>query len=167
MGHVSYTAEGAAPAEFAFEYVADYRNLPRWVFGVKHYTPVGEQSRGVGAVFDSALNLGPMTLHLRGEVIEWEDNAVITLRAVKGVEGTARWTFEPIDAGHSRIGVVLDYRVPGGIAGRALDRVIQAIVGPTVKHAEKHLRHQIESAYAASKNPSATEDAASGDVASR
>ncbi|MFI9505331.1 SRPBCC family protein [Nocardia sp. NPDC052566] len=148
MGHVSYRAEGKAPVEFAFEYVADYRNLPRWVSVVKHYTPVGEQTRGVGAVFDSAVNLGPITLHLRGEVIEWEDNAVLALRALKGIEGVVRWTFEGIDEHRSKVEVVVDYTVPGGLAGRALDRVIKALVVPTIRYAEKHLRHQIESAYA-------------------
>ncbi|GAB2674509.1 SRPBCC family protein [Nocardia goodfellowii] len=147
MGHVEHAAVANAPREYAFEYVDDYRNVPRWMFGVKHFTPVGEQTSGVGAVFDTAINLGPMTLHVRGDVIEWEENSVIALRAVKGIEGRMRWHFETLGADTAKISVVCDYQVPGGLTGRALDRVIQAFIGPAIRHTEKHLRQQIESGY--------------------
>ncbi|WP_194819199.1 SRPBCC family protein [Nocardia sp. XZ_19_385] len=147
MGHVEHAAVGNAPREYSFDYVNDYRNVPNWMFGVKHFTPVGEQTSGVGAVFDTAINLGPMTLHVRGDVIEWEENSVIALRAVKGIEGRMRWHFEALGADTTKISVVCDYKVPGGLAGRALDKVIQAFIGPAIRYTEKHLRQQIESGY--------------------
>lgn len=151
MGHVEHSGVGKAPVDFAYAYVVDYENVPRWMFGIRHYTPVGAQITGVGAVFDTALNLGPTTLHLRVEVTEWEDNSLVALHAVKGIEGTVRWTFESVTAETTKVGAVVDYKVPGGLVGKALDRVIQAFIGPAIRHTEKQLRQQIESAYIASQ----------------
>ncbi|MCP2298421.1 Polyketide cyclase / dehydrase and lipid transport [Nocardia amikacinitolerans] len=147
MGHVEHSATGEAPVDFVFEYVADYRNVPKWMFGVGHFTPVGEQTSGVGAVFDTALHLGPTTLHMRAEITEWEDGAKVSLHAIKGIEGTVRWSFAAIDQSTTEIGVVVDYRVPGGFAGRALDKIIQAFVGPAIRHTEKSLRDQVLAGY--------------------
>jgi uncharacterized membrane protein len=72
---------------------------------------------------------------------------VIALRAVKGIEGRMRWHFEELGPGTTKISVVCDYTVPGGLAGRALDRMIQAFIGPAMRYTEKHLRQEIESGY--------------------
>ncbi|MEV6559740.1 SRPBCC family protein [Nocardia sp. NPDC051756] len=147
MGHVEHSATCAAPAGFAFAYVADYRNVPKWMFGIRHFTPVGEQTFGVGAVFDTALHLGPTTLHLRADTTEWIDGARVTMRAIKGIEGAIRWDFEAVGDVATEVSATADYRVPGGLAGRALDRVIRAFIGPAIRHTEKHLREKIETSY--------------------
>ncbi|MFF3225923.1 SRPBCC family protein [Nocardia suismassiliense] len=147
MGHVEHSATCAAPVDFVFTYVADYRNVPNWMFGIRHFTPVGEQTSGVGAVFDTALHLGPTTLHLRADTIEWIDGARVTMRAIKGIEGRIRWDFATLGAEATKVSATADYRVPGGLAGRALDRVIQAFIGPAVRHTEKNLREKIETSY--------------------
>ncbi|WP_158608026.1 SRPBCC family protein [Nocardia panacis] len=152
MGHVEVGATARAAIEAAFEYVDDYRHVPDWMFGVKHFTPLGAQTSGVGARFDTALNLGPTTLHLQGEVVEWARDAVVTLRVRKGIEGTLRFTFQPLDAEATRIDAVVDYKVPGGLAGLALDRVLRAFIGPAVRHTERNLRERIEFDYAARKD---------------
>ncbi|MEV0031166.1 SRPBCC family protein [Nocardia sp. NPDC050793] len=147
MGRVEHSGIGEAPVDFAFDYVADYRTVPKWMFGVRHFTPVGAQTSGVGAVFDTAVHLGPTTLKLRAEIIEWEDGAKLSLHAIKGIEGTVRWSFEAVGERSTKIGVVVDYRVPGGLAGRALDKIIQAFVGPAIRHTENSLREQVLAAY--------------------
>ncbi|MEU8894523.1 SRPBCC family protein [Nocardia sp. NPDC048505] len=144
MGHVEHTAVGNAPRDFTFEYVNDYRNVPRWMFGIKEFKPAGEQSSGLGTVFDTAINLGPMTMHVRVDVVEWEEHTVFTLRAA---EGQMRWLFETLDSDTTRITVVCDYSIGGGIAGRPLDLAIQAFIGPAIRHAEKNLRQLVESGY--------------------
>lgn len=147
MGHVEHSATCAAPVGFAFTYVADYRNVPTWMFGIRHFTPAGEQTSGVGAVFDTALHLGPTTLHLRADTTEWVDGSRVTMRAIKGIEGTIRWDFQSLGEDVTKVSATADYRVPGGLAGRALDRVIQAFIGPAIRHTEKQLREKIESSY--------------------
>ncbi|MEU0869784.1 SRPBCC family protein [Nocardia brasiliensis] len=147
MGHVEHSAACKAPVDFTFTYVADYRNVPKWMFGIRHFTPVGDQTFGVGAVFDTALHLGPTTLHLRADTTEWIDGSRVTMRAIKGIEGSIRWDFEALSPETTKVSATADYRVPGGFAGRFLDRVIQAFIGPAIRHTEKHLREQIETSY--------------------
>ncbi|MFG1793566.1 SRPBCC family protein [Nocardia sp. NPDC049149] len=147
MGHVEHSATCKAPVGFVFGYVEDYRNVPDWMFGVRHFTPVGEQTSGIGSVFDTALHLGPTTLKLRADTVEWVDGERVTMRAIKGIEGTIRWDFAPVGAETTKVTATADYRVPGGLAGKALDRVIQAFIGPAIRHTEKGLRERIETNY--------------------
>ncbi|GAA5093019.1 SRPBCC family protein [Nocardia iowensis] len=147
MGHVEHSATCKAPVDYAFTYVEDYRNVPEWMYGIRHFTPVGEQTSGVGSVFDTALHLGPTTLHLRTDTIEWMAGSRVTMRAIKGIEGTIRWDFASLGPETTKVTATADYRVPGGLAGRALDRVIQAFMGPAIRHTEKHLREKIETSY--------------------
>lgn len=147
MGRVEHSATCAAPVDFAFAYVADYRNVPEWMFGIRHFTPIGEQTSGVGAVFDTALYLGPTTLHLHADTIEWIDGSRVTMRAIKGIEGTIRWDFQALAVDVTKVSATAHYRVPGGLAGKALDRIIQAFIGPAIRHTEKHLREKIETSH--------------------
>ncbi|MBJ8345321.1 SRPBCC family protein [Antrihabitans sp. YC2-6] len=151
MGHVSHSAETKAPIEVAFEYCSDYKNVPKWMFGVKEFVPVTELTRGVGAAFDTGINLGPTTLHVRIETTRFEENSFISLHTVKGIEATTTWNFEAVDDETTKINAVVDYKVGGGFAGKALDRVIQAVVGPAIRHVDKHLREQIVKHYATKK----------------
>lgn len=147
MGHVSHQAVGDAPVEFAFAYVDDHRNVPKWMFGVSEFTPVGDKDHGLGAQFDTAIKLGPTTLHVRVEVTEWEQDKLIALRTIKGIKSTSSWRFSPNGDNQSEIDAAVDYELPGGFAGRALGKVIDAFVAPGVRHVDKHLRALIEESY--------------------
>lgn len=147
MGHVSHKAIGNAPVEFAFGYVDDYRNVPKWMFGVSEFTPVGEQDQGLGAKFDTAIKLGPTTLHVRIDITEWEQDRLIALRTIKGIKATSSWRFAPHGDNQTEINAAIDYQLPGGFAGRALGKVIDAFVAPAVRHVDKHLRARIEESY--------------------
>ena len=48
------TTDCEAPLDVVFAYVADYRNVPDWLFGVQTFEPVGDIDHGLGAVFDGA-----------------------------------------------------------------------------------------------------------------
>src|SRR3712207_8619968 len=58
------TAVCRAPLDVAFEYVADYRNIPSWMLGIEQFAPVGDQERGEGAEFDVTARFG-VRLHTR------------------------------------------------------------------------------------------------------
>lgn len=59
-----------APREVAFGYVADYRNVPQWLFGIHDFTPVDGLDYGLGATFDASVHLG-LHLHSRIRVDDW------------------------------------------------------------------------------------------------
>jgi len=148
MGHVEHSAIGHAPIDFAFEYTTDYRNVPRWMFGVSRFEPITEQTIGLGAVFETAVDLGPTELPLHVEVTSWVENEHFTLETVKGIAATCTWRFAVAEDGSTRITGIVDYKIGGGLAGKPLDKLIQAIAGPAVRHVDKHLRGEIEAAYA-------------------
>lgn len=148
MGHVTHTLECNTPVEYAFDYVTDYRLIPGWIMGVKRFTPIGEQTRDVGAQFDGEINLGPMSLNLLLDYTGWEDNKAFSARFSKGVEGTMTMHFSPLGEGKTRISAELDYRVGKGLVGKVLDKAIQAFVGPCLRHVDKNLTRQLHESYA-------------------
>lgn len=148
MGRVEHSAEGAATAQFAFDYTTDYRNVPKWMFGVSRFDPVTEQTRGVGATFETTVDLGPAKLPMTLRTTQWDEGTRFALETVKGITASCEWRFAPIGDERTTIIGIVDYSVGRGIAGRALDRIIQTISGPAIRHVEKHLRGQIEAAYA-------------------
>ena len=132
-----------APLEVAFAYTADYRNVPDWLYGISKFEPVGDLDYGLGAVFDGSMNLGA-TLHSRIEVNEFEENRLIGFDSIKGFKNSSRWTFSALDAGRSRVVADVSYELPGGIAGKALGKVIEPFVKIAVRHSSAALQKCVE-----------------------
>lgn len=132
-----------APLEVAFAYTADYRNVPDWLYGISRFEPVGDKDYGLGAVFDGSMNLGA-TLHSRIEVNEFEENRLIGFDSIKGFKNSSRWTFSAVDAKRSKVVADVSYELPGGIAGKALGKVIEPFVKIAVKHSSAALQKAVE-----------------------
>ena len=81
MIEIHHTAVAGAPVAVAFDYVDDYHHVPSWLFGITRFDPIGEQDRGLGAVYDAAMKIGPKTLGSVVKVTGWEQNALIELEA--------------------------------------------------------------------------------------
>src|SRR5262249_26331388 len=81
MGHINRTAVAKVPVGTGFAYVDDYRNVPGWMFGVTRFEPVGNQNQGLGATFDTTMQLGPKALHSRVRITEWEQDRLIRLES--------------------------------------------------------------------------------------
>jgi uncharacterized membrane protein len=132
-----------APLEVAFAYTADYRNVPDWLYGISKFDPVGDKDYGLGAVFDGSMNLGA-TLHSRIEVNDFEENRLIAFDSIKGFTNSARWTFSAVDANSSTVVADVTYQLPGGIAGKALGKVIEPFVKIAVRHSSAALQKHVE-----------------------
>ncbi|MEV6274725.1 SRPBCC family protein [Nocardia sp. NPDC051832] len=143
MTEVKIIETCAASAESAFAYMNDYRNLTKFLYGIQSFTPVGEQVEGVGAAFDGHVKLGPASLKSRVEVNKWEENAAIGITTIKGFEIHSTFRFHAKSAGECIVDAVVDYRVPGGLAGKALGRTIEPFVKIAVKHTTENLIKQI------------------------
>ncbi|MET8773682.1 SRPBCC family protein [Nocardia sp. NPDC050713] len=150
MTEVKIVEDCAASAESAFQYVNDYRNLPNFLHGIQSFTPIGEQTEGVGAVFDGHMKLGPASLHSRVEVIRWEENYAIGIKSIKGFEIVSTFLFHAKDDALCTVDAIIDFRVPGGLAGKALGKTIEPFVKIAVKHTTDNLVKEI-AAYHASR----------------
>ncbi|MGY2007039.1 SRPBCC family protein [Nocardia gipuzkoensis] len=149
MTVVKIVEDCVASAESAFAFVNDYQNLPRFLHGVESFTPVGEQTEGVGATFDGHMKLGPASLKSRIEVVRWEENYAIGVKSIKGFEIESTFLFHDKGDRLCTVDAIVDYRVPGGLAGRALGKTIEPFVKIAVQHTTHNLVTQIAAFHAA------------------
>jgi uncharacterized membrane protein len=144
MVDIHHEGSCAAPVDVAFAYVDDYLNATDWMFGLSRFEPVGEQVQGKGAIFDATFQVKPVKLHSTIEVSEWEQDGLIAFESVKGFRNWSRWQFAADGPSHTKISVVFSYELPGGLAGKALGRVLEPIVMLSLRHSDEALRREIE-----------------------
>ncbi|MGF7121780.1 SRPBCC family protein [Rhodococcus sp. TAF43] len=144
MIHVRHKAVAVVPVELAFAHIDDYRNVPDWMFGITRFDPIGALDQGLGATYDATMQLGPKALKSTVEVTEWEQDRLITLSSVSGFGNRSSWMFTPVADDHTELSVDFGYELPGGLAGRALGKLIEPFVVTAIKQTEANLRRQIE-----------------------
>ncbi|MFI6870997.1 SRPBCC family protein [Nocardia sp. NPDC050406] len=152
MTEVKIVAECAASAESAFAYVNDYRNLPKFINEISAFTPLTEQTEGVGATFDGTIQLGPVTLHSTIEIVRHEQNFAIGVKSIKGFEIESTFLFHAKGDNASTIDAIVEYRVPGGLAGKVLGKTIEPFVKLAVKASTHNLTTQIAAFHQAEAN---------------
>lgn len=151
MVDIHHTSTANAPVAVMFEYMDDYRTVPKWMFGMSKLEPIGDKERGLGAVLEGSMKLGPKTLHSTVEVTQWEQNKVLAMKSIKGFVNRSTWHFTPVDDETTELTVDFTYELPGGMAGRALGKVIEPFVSIAIKHTESLLREQVEKVYSEQK----------------
>ncbi|WP_440712583.1 SRPBCC family protein [Gordonia sp. FQ] len=145
MGEVSHSAVVKAPRETVFAYVNDYQNVPDYFFGISKFRPVTDQTEGLGAVFDTAIKIGPKELKSQTKCTEWVENELISLESVSGLSSATRWSFSDGDEeGTTKLDVVFRYSLPGGLAGKILSPLMGPFADQAVKHTEKVVREKTE-----------------------
>ncbi|QRY61104.1 SRPBCC family protein [Gordonia sp. PDNC005] len=144
MPGVRQTVTTHSPREQVFAYVDDYRNVPDWMFGVTRFTPVTDQTCGLGATYQATMKIGPKNLDSTLRVTEWEEGRVLVLTSIAGFDVQTGWRFADGDDGTTVVDVNFDYELPGGIAGRVLGAIIEPVVGQAVKQTESALRAAVE-----------------------
>ncbi len=149
MVDIHHRGTCAAPLRTAFDYVDNYRNATSWMFGLSSLTPSGELEHGLGARFAGTFAVKPIKLSSTIEVIQWEQDTVIAFESVTGFPNSSTWRFSADGPQRTAIDVVFSYRLPGGLAGRAMSRALEPIVSLSVRHSDTALRRNIEAAYAA------------------
>ncbi|AOW91641.1 polyketide cyclase [Rhodococcus sp. WMMA185] len=147
MIHVRHSAIAAVPLDVAFAYIDDYRTVPDWMFGVSEFNPTGEFDQGLESTFDATIHIGPSTLRSRLEVTEWERDRVITLASLDGSASSSTWEFTPLSEARTEISVDFAYRLPGGLAGKALGLIVEPFIETAVKNSEVTLRNNLEELY--------------------
>ncbi|MQA60912.1 MAG: SRPBCC family protein [Actinophytocola sp.] len=148
MVHIQHTSTCKAPIAVAFGYIDDYRTAPEWMFGLSKFEPIGDKDHGLGAVYDGSMKLGPKTLHSTVEVTGWEQDKLIALDSIKGFVNQSTWQFLSRGPEETELKVDFTYELPGGMAGKALGRVIEPVISIAIKHTEHTLRDNVERLYA-------------------
>ncbi|MFF2086410.1 SRPBCC family protein [Nocardia sp. NPDC058176] len=150
MTEVRIVEDCAASAETAFAFMNDYRNLPKFWYGIETFTPVTEQTDGLGAKFDGKMKLGPASLTSRIEVVGWEEGRLIATRSIKGFEIVATFRYLPKGDDLCTVDATIDFSVGGGIAGKMLGKTIEPFIKIAVKHTTDSLVREIVKAHSES-----------------
>jgi uncharacterized membrane protein len=132
-----------APLDVAFGYLADYREVPNWMFGVETFRAVGEKEHGLGAEYDATIHLG-LRLHTRIRAAEWEENRVIGMDSVDGVKVRSRWYFAADGPDRTVVTAKITYQLPLGPAGRAMGRIMEPVVRRAVESSADRLVANVE-----------------------
>lgn len=147
MGQINISATAAVPLSVAFAYVDDHRNVPEWMFGISKFAPLTAQESGLGAEYDTVMNLGPKALRSKVRVTDWAEDTVIELTSYEGMVNSSRWEFRAVDDEHTELTVDFRYEFGGGLAGKALAKIVEPLVGEAMRQTEKNLRTKAEEHY--------------------
>lgn len=152
MVDIHHEGIAEAPLSVAYAYVDDPDNVPTWMFGISTFTPVDPATpRGLGAVYDASFQVKPVKLSSRVEITGWEQDALIELTSIKGFKNSSTWRFEADGPERTKLSVTFSYELPGGIAGKAMGKVIEPVIALTVKQSDANLRKHIAEVYAAQR----------------
>jgi carbon monoxide dehydrogenase subunit G len=81
MAHYEGTVSTTWSQPAAFDYMADARNFAEWDPGTRAVEQVAGDGPGAGAAYDVEVKVGPATMTLRYEVVEWDPPQRVVLRA--------------------------------------------------------------------------------------
>ena len=144
MGMIQISTVAQAPAGVAFAFVDDYRNVPEWMFGVTTFEPLGVQTAGLGSEFDAVMQLGPKVMKSKIRCTEWVQDEVITLESYEGMANSSSLRFRAVDEEHTELSVAFGYEFPGGLAGKALAKIIEPAIQMAIRQTEQDLRKAVE-----------------------
>lgn len=140
---VEQSVEIAAPVSKVFAYVDDFTCTKDWMYGLTRIEPVTDQLRGVGAQYDGVMKVG-VPLKARIQCTAWEQDRLLELTSVKGVETTQRWSFTDLGDDRTRVDAWISFTLPGGPAGKAIAGAVRPVVGIAVKHSSEALVRNVE-----------------------
>lgn len=144
MGLIQLSAVADVPIDVAFAFVDDYRNVPVWMFGVTKFEPVGAQVQGLGAEFDAVMQLGPKAMKSKVRCTDWEQDAVITLASYEGMSNSSTWRFTAVGDARTELAVDFGYEFGGGLAGKALAKLVEPAMQLAIRQTEQDLRKAVE-----------------------
>ena len=70
MIKIHHRADAPVASEIAFNYDDDHRKVRAWMFGVTAFDPATELSHGMGATFNTAMQVGPKAVRSVVQIIE-------------------------------------------------------------------------------------------------
>lgn len=133
------------PPDAVFAFVADYRNVPRLLDGVKTWRPVGGQSDGVGARYLVGLTALGLSLEARIRISEWTRGRVIAwVSESSPIENHGSWRFRSVSGG-TELSLELDYTPPAGGVGNFLAGRIEGVVRGRILKALAGMKAELES----------------------
>lgn len=133
----------AAAPEAAFDWIADYRNVPRVLEGVNRWEPLTRKRSGVGARFDVEMHTLGVPLSSELELTEWDRPHRIAWTSRGGlIRQDGAWTIEPEDGGAS-VELTIDYVPPAAALGNLLAGPVERLARGRLQKALDHMNDYV------------------------
>jgi uncharacterized membrane protein len=133
------------PPEKAFDYFADYRNVPPLLDGVTKWEPVGSKTRGVGALYNVEMNVMGLPLSNVLRLDRWRRPREIGWTSESGlIKQEGGFTFTKVEDG-VRIELRIAYEPPAAVVGMFLAQAVDGLVRRRLENALKRVRRTLES----------------------
>jgi uncharacterized membrane protein len=132
-----------APAKRVFEYAADYRHASLIVPGLTSFTPVDENTSGLGATFAAVIELGPSRYDTKLAITKYEPDQVIAWETTTSPAQSLLWTFEA-DGDTTKVVFDLGVEFPGGISGNLLALTLEPVLRGRARDAVANLKRGVE-----------------------
>lgn len=154
MTEVHFVETCDAPVEVAFEYLDNYRNVLDYWHGMVSYTPVGALDHGLGSAYEAVSKIGPSTLKSTLKTVQWEKDVRVAYQSISGMKTSTTFDFSSIDASRSRVELRIEFHLPGGIAGKAMEKTLEPFVNAAAKKTAQNMSKRIAEYYAAQSTES-------------
>ena len=145
MAKIRRDIEVRATPEEAFEALIDWSRLSDWsTVTISH--DGADRGSGVGDEFDQQLRIAGVPLRTHWRVVEFQPPRSLTYEVTAMAAGrmTLRQEVSPSGEG-SRVEFDVDYDLPGGFLGEALDRVyVERRNEREVEHSLRNLKDLLE-----------------------
>lgn len=149
MTEVRYVATCDAPLDVTFEYLDDYRNVTDYWHGMTSYQPVGALDHGLDSVFEAVSKTGPTTLKSTIKTVRWERNSHVAYESVSGMRTSTSFEFAAVSESRCTVEFRIEFHLPGGIAGRALEKTLEPVVSTAARNTAENISKKVAEYYAA------------------
>jgi uncharacterized protein YndB with AHSA1/START domain len=124
VGRISVSNEIDAPPARVWRVIEPIEHHVDWMLDARSVTFDGEQRRGVGTRFVCETRIGPITLHDRMEITDWEPEQRMGVRHAGVVTGSGVFELSPIDLDRrTRFTWTEELRFPWYLGGRLGERL--------------------------------------------
>lgn len=132
------------PAEDVFDFIADYRNVPRVLEGVSRWDPIGRKSRGVGARYRVEMRTLGIPLGAVLRLDGWRRPSRISWVSEDGlITQSGGWTFTPRNGG-VELELEMAYSPPAGGLGDLVAGRVEGLVKRRLTTALERIREEME-----------------------
>jgi ribosome-associated toxin RatA of RatAB toxin-antitoxin module len=106
-------------AEKVFDFIADYRNIPRLQPHFSTVTLSGEKERGLGASVEMRGRFKGMPMRVRDHIVAFSPPRRLVSISEGTVTSRNTWELQPLDGdpAKTRVTLKIDYKMGGGLLG--------------------------------------------------
>jgi uncharacterized membrane protein len=132
------------PPADVFDFIADYRNVPRVLEGVSRWEPLGRRTRGAGARYNVEMRTLGVPLSAVLKLSEWRRPERIAWVSEEGlIPQRGGWTFTPRGSGVD-LELKMAYEPPAAALGNFIAGRVERLVRRRLERALARIRAELE-----------------------